>query len=226
MMNGKAPNIGRPRNLRGGAGVAAVIAVLAGIYLFWGSNGNEQLTPVQIPDLVSELPPAVEPKTVTKALATGNLAAFVVKPERKPVAELFFLDGAGKTRSIKEWRDRVVLVNLWATWCAPCRKEMPELAGLERRYGSKDFEVVAISLDRESAKAATFLEETQARGLKLYVDPTSKSIELLSALGLPATVLIDRQGREIGRLLGPADWTSPEALRLISVALNEANPGS
>jgi len=226
-MNGRVPNNTERRPLRGGFGLAAVLAVLAAIYMVWGSNGNEQLTPVPLPDTSASEQSTAGPEVVTKALATGNLAAFVVKPERKPVAEFYFQDETGKTRSIKEWRDRVVLVNLWATWCAPCRKEMPALAGLQKRYGSKDFEVVAVSVDREGAKAAgPFLDETQSRALRLYVDPTSKSIELLTALGLPATVLIDRQGREVGRLLGPADWTSPEALRLITTALAEATPGS
>jgi hypothetical protein len=98
---------------------------------------------------------------------------------------------------------------------------------LQRRFGSKDFEVVAISVDRGGpTMAQKFLDETQSRLLRLYVDPSAKSIETISALGLPATVLIDRQGREIGRLLGPADWTSPEAYRLINVAINETQTGS
>ena len=104
---------------------------------------------------------------------------------------------------------------------------MPSLAALERRFGSNDFEVVAISVDREGAKvAAPFLAETGSTELRLYVDPTARSIEMLTALGLPATVLIDRQGREIGRMLGPADWSSPEAHRLINLAINEGQPGS
>ena len=141
--------------------------------------------------------------------------------------ELVFFDGTGKQRSLSEWRGQVVLLNLWASWCGPCRKEMPSLAALQRRFGSKDFEVVAISVDRGGAKVAQqFLEETQSRLLRLYVDPSAKSIETITALGLPATVLIDREGKEIGRLLGPADWTSPEAYRLINLAINESQTGS
>jgi hypothetical protein len=104
---------------------------------------------------------------------------------------------------------------------------MPSLAAVQRRFGSGDFEVVAVSLDRDGAKAAQkFLEETQSRTLRLYVDPSAKLLETITALGLPATVLIDRRGREIGRLLGPADWTSPEALQLINLAINESETGS
>jgi hypothetical protein len=100
---------------------------------------------------------------------------------------------------------------------------MPSLEALQRRFGSKDFEVVAISVDRGGVKVAqSFLDETHSGLLRLYVDPSAKAIETLRALGLPVTVLIDREGKEIGRLLGPADWSSPEALRLINVAINEA----
>lgn len=208
-------------------GLAALLAVGLAIYMFFWPKGNEADTQVSQPTPNIEQETDLAPKMVTKALATGSLTAFVVKNERKPVADLLFQDESGKTRSLKEWQGRVVLLNLWATWCVPCRKEMPSLAALQRRYGSKDFEVVAISVDREGAKiAAPFLEETQSRALRLYVDPTSKSVELVTALGLPATVLIDRQGREIGRLLGPAEWTSPEALRLVNVAMSETAPGS
>ena len=165
---------------------------------------------------------AAAPSGISKALSTGALAAFLVRPERKPIAGIRFQDGEGKALSISQWKGRVVLINLWATWCAPCRKEMPDLARLQKELGSKDFEVVAISVDRKGAAAsADFLKETGADNLKLYVEPTTAILNDLQALGLPATVLIDRQGKEIGRLLGPADWSSPEALTLIKAALAE-----
>jgi thiol-disulfide isomerase/thioredoxin len=159
---------------------------------------------------------------VSKDLARGALAAFVVKPKRNVVPDLVFLNEEGKQVSIEDWRGRVVLLNLWATWCAPCRKEMPDLAKLQETLGSKDFEVVAISVDRKGAEAsAAFLIETGATALKLYTDKSAQSLDVLQAVGLPATLLIDRQGREIGRLLGPAHWASPEALTLIKEAINE-----
>jgi hypothetical protein len=99
---------------------------------------------------------------------------------------------------------------------------MPDLAKLQKQLGSDDFEVVAISVDRKGAEAsAAFLKETGADGLRLYVEPTTAILNDIQALGLPATVLIDRQGREIGRLLGPADWASPEAIALVKAALAE-----
>jgi thiol-disulfide isomerase/thioredoxin len=159
---------------------------------------------------------------VTRALATGSLTAFVIHPKRPTVADLAFTDASNKQRSLGEWRGRVVLVNLWATWCSPCRKEMPSLADLERKLGSKDFEVVAISLDRQGAEAAApFLKDTAADGLALYLDPTAASLDQLRAIGLPASVLVDRQGNEIGRMLGPAEWSSPEAIALVKAALAE-----
>ncbi len=137
--------------------------------------------------------------------------------------EVSFQDAGGKARSLAEWRGRVVLLNLWATWCGPCREEMPELARLQEDLGSPDFEVVALSLDRAGAEvAAPFLAKIGAGSLAVYLDPSGEALHEFSAIGLPATILIDRQGKEIGRLLGPARWASPEAFALIRTALQEA----
>jgi thiol-disulfide isomerase/thioredoxin len=166
------------------------------------------------------------PGSITRAMATGPLAAFVVKPQRPAVAELAFADGEGKPLKLSDWRGKVILVNLWATWCAPCRKEMPALAALQSKLGGEDFEVLAISIDRKGAAASlAFLDEAKATVLKLYVDPSSKALGALQAIGLPASVLVDRDGREIGRLLGPAEWNAPEAERLIRAAIAEGGAG-
>lgn len=223
-MTGFQPLLG---SLKAIGAIAGIVACVAVIYLVSGSNGN---APVSRP-VTAELPGAEagsgEVNKVTRALAKGALSAFLVKAERPLAPELKFFDAQGKPRTLKEWQGQVVLVNLWASWCGPCRKEMPSLEALQRRFGSKDFEVVAISVDRGGVKVAQqFLEETQSRLLRLYVDPSAKAIETLRALGLPVTVLIDREGKEIGRLLGPADWSSPEALQLINVAINEGQTES
>lgn len=157
-----------------------------------------------------------------KAFAVGPMAAFLVKADRPAVPDLVFKDSAGSEVKLSKWQGRVVLLNLWATWCAPCRKEMPTLNDVQKQLGSKDFEVVALSVDRKGLEAsAAFLKETDADALGLYVDETSKSLESLQAFGLPATLLIDRKGREIGRLLGPAEWNSAEAVALMKAALSE-----
>lgn len=194
----------------------AVIAAITGIYLFQAEGRKAG------PESQAASPTAPGPSGISKDLATGTLAAFLVKPDRPALADAAFQDAEGKSLKLSDWKGRVALVNLWATWCAPCRKEMPDLAKLQKELGSDDFEVVAISVDRKGAEAsAAFLKETGADSLRLYVEPTTAILNDIQALGLPATVLIDRQGREIGRLLGPADWASPEAIALVKAALAE-----
>ena len=158
-----------------------------------------------------------------KAFAVGHMAAFLVKADRPAVPDLAFKDSTGNQISLSKWQGRVVLLNLWATWCAPCRKEMPTLNEVQKQLGSKDFEVVALSVDRKGLEASTaFLKETKADALGLYIDETTTSLNMLQSLGLPVTLLIDRKGREIGRLLGPAEWNSAEAIALMKAALAEA----
>ncbi|MBI2718654.1 MAG: TlpA family protein disulfide reductase [Rhizobiales bacterium] len=192
--------------------VLAGLAVVAGIY---GFRAGERKA-------ASAVTTAAPATAITRAMATGKLAAFLVKPERVAVADIEFQNGDGKPVKLSDWRGRIVLVNLWATWCVPCRKEMPTLAALQAKLGSKDFEVVAISVDRKGLDVSgAFLKEIGATALKLYAEPTAQILNDLQALGLPATLLIDRQGREVGRLLGAAEWDSPEAVALIQAALAE-----
>jgi thiol-disulfide isomerase/thioredoxin len=189
----------------------ALIAAATGVYLKGEGDGKVET--------VSAPPPQ---GGVSRALATGDMTAFVVKGERKPVPEVSFTAENGAALSLDQWKGRVTLVNLWATWCAPCRKEMPALAALQKDMGSKDFEVVAISVDRKGLDAsAKFLNEVGAAALKLYADPSTDALTKFQAVGLPASILIDRQGREIGRLLGPAEWNSSDAKALITAALAE-----
>jgi thiol-disulfide isomerase/thioredoxin len=156
----------------------------------------------------------------TVKLNTGHMAAFVYKAEPAALPEVRFVDAAGKERTLKDWKGRVVLVNLWATWCAPCRKEMPDLDRLQAELGSDAFEVVAVSVDRSGvAGAQKFLDQVGTKKLALYADPTAKLASELKAIGLPATLLIGRDGREIGRLTGPAEWASDDAKRLIEAAV-------
>lgn len=156
-----------------------------------------------------------------KAYAKGDMTTFVPRKTRDLVADLKFADKTGAERSITEWRGRVVLLNLWATWCAPCRKEMPSLNRLQTRLGGDDFEVVAVSIDRKGLKASgAFLKETEATDLALYVDKSGKIARDIKSFGLPVTVLIGRDGEEIGRLIGPAEWDSEDAVALIEATIN------
>ena len=200
---------------RAGLAALGLVVLLTGGYGLYVGQG------AQAPDAAA-VAGGDTPGRVTRALATGTLAAFVVHPEPKPVAEISFHDAEQNPLSLSQWKGRVVLVNLWATWCGPCRKEMPELAKLQHLLGSEDFEVVAISVDRQGAEVARpFLETVGAEALTLYLDPSTKVLADFKAVGLPASILIDRSGREIGRMFGPADWASPEAVRLIGTAIAE-----
>ena len=153
-------------------------------------------------------------------LSTGEMAAFVFRKTPEAIPEFTFEDGGGATKTLADWKGKVVLLNLWATWCAPCRKEMPALDRLQKELGGDTFEVIALSVDRQGAPASKkFLEETKVANLKLYVESTSKSIGMLRAAGLPTTILIDKDGLEIGRLAGPAEWDSADAKRLIGSML-------
>ena len=189
--------------------IAAAVALVVGVYLM--GSGESKL------EAGGDTGGAIG-----KELATGTMAAFVIKPRRPAVPEVTFTDASGKALTLADWKGRVILVNLWATWCAPCRKEMPDLAALQTELGGKDFEVVAISVDRKGVeKSSEFLKEIGVTSLTLYADPTTAALNTLQAPGLPATVLIDRNGHEIGRLLGPAEWDSPEAKTLIRAAIGE-----
>jgi thiol-disulfide isomerase/thioredoxin len=192
----------------------AAVAGFAAVYVTLGRPDNAA-KPVPVK---AAAPPAAPAATAPAAkLNVGEVAAFVFKKEPEVLAEISFVDGEGKSRTLKDWQGRVVLLNLWATWCAPCRKEMPGLARLQREMGSAKFEVVALAVDRAGADAAKkFLDSIDANGLALYVDATARSGTALRAVGMPTTILVDAQGREIGRLTGPAEWDTAEAKRLVA----------
>jgi thiol-disulfide isomerase/thioredoxin len=159
-------------------------------------------------------------KSPLAGLNTGPVAAFVIKPKPVEVPQFSFATADGGTKSLKDWQGKVVLLNLWATWCVPCREEMPALDKLQAALGGKDFDVVAINIDKGGPeKAQSFLKEIGVTDLPLYTDPTGKLFSVLRAIGMPTTLLIDGKGNEIGRLAGPADWASPEAKKLIEAAI-------
>lgn len=120
-----------------------------------------------------------------------------------------------------DFKGKVVLLNIWATWCHPCREEMPALDKLQKDLGGDDFEVVAMNIDRGSPdKAKDFLKEVKAENLAFYRDPSGRLFTKLKAVGMPTTLLVNRDGEELGRLVGPAEWDSPEAVRLIQAAID------
>jgi thiol-disulfide isomerase/thioredoxin len=216
----------RPGSARAGlstAAWAAAIAALAGfvaVYVTLGRPDNAVRPVVQTPTPEPRQPAEAPAGPGTNPLSQGQMAAFVFRKAPEALPEVKFLDAAGKERSLADWRGKVVLLNLWATWCLPCRKEMPALDRLQREMGSDTFQVVAVSVDRTGLPGARkFLADTGAETLALYADPTARMGVALRAAGLPATLLLDREGREIGRLLGPAEWDGEDAKRLIGAAM-------
>lgn len=149
-----------------------------------------------------------------------DMPAFVYKPTPEPLAEVSFTDASGAPMTLADFKGKTILLNLWATWCAPCREEMPALDRLEKELGSDSFQVVALAVDRAGPDAAQkFLDEIGVASLKLYSDTTTRSGSALRAIGMPTTILIDAEGREIGRLPGPYEWDAPEAQALIKAEL-------
>lgn len=155
----------------------------------------------------------------------GQLGEFSVHPTPKPTPDIHFTDANGVTRSLADFSGRVVLLNFWATWCAPCVEEMPALDRLQGRLGGPDFAVVAISIDRQGADVvAPFLEKLGIGQLARYFDRSGASMRAFALRGLPTTLLIDEQGREIGRLEGAAHWDSPQAEAFIRHFLPARQP--
>jgi len=180
--------------------LVAFLAVAAGVATYlWTRSGSD-----------AEPAPAVT--------TAGKLFAIHRTPQ--PLADLAFENGEGRKLTLAQFGGKPVLLNIWATWCVPCREEMPALDRLQQKLGGKDFEVVALSIDSGGVPAVKrFYEETGVRSLAIYVDPSMRATSSLHVVGVPTTVLIDRKGREIGRHTGPAQWDGEDALQAIKTRL-------
>ena len=197
-------------------GIAGVVVGLAGVY------GIATLTRNVGGDAACR--PAVELAKNLAPFARGEVAAVNVAKSPLKVPALAFQDAAGAPLTLEHWRGRTVLLNLWATWCVPCRKEMPALDALEQRLGGPRFEVVAINIDtRDAGKPKEWLKEVGVQKLAYYADPTARTFQDLKAVGrafgMPTTLLINPQGCEIASIAGPAKWASDDAIKLIQAAL-------
>ena len=197
-------------------GLAGVAVGWAGIYgiTTLGSNAGGDMA----------CRPAVELARKVGPLARGEVAAVTVAKTPLRVPALAFQDARGKPLSLENWRGRTVLLNLWATWCVPCRKEMPALDALQQRLGGPKFEVVAVNIDtRDPDKPKAWLNEVGIHNLAYYADPNARTFQDLKsigrAFGMPTTLLIDPNGCEIGTIAGPAEWASDDAVKLIEAAL-------
>jgi thiol-disulfide isomerase/thioredoxin len=150
----------------------------------------------------------------------GGFANYVEAKELKPVPAIRFMDASGRVMTLEDFRGRVVVLNLWATWCTPCVAEMPTLDRLQQQLGEEDAIVLALSIDRGGQEAVKeFYEKTGVSHLKVFVDPTMRAQSDIGILGLPTTLIIDREGRERGRLVGPAEWDDAAAVDLVRRAM-------
>jgi thiol-disulfide isomerase/thioredoxin len=161
-------------------------------------------------------------------LARGEVAAVNIAATPQRLPELTFTDAAGQPHRLADFRGRTVLLNLWATWCVPCRKEMPALDALQAKLGDDKFQVVAVNIDtRNLDKPKAWLDEVGIKGLGYFADPSAKVFQELKsvgkAIGMPTTLLVDPQGCELGTLAGPAEWVSDDAIRLIETAKGRAS---
>ena len=157
-------------------------------------------------------------------LVGGEVAAFQIARTPQKLDELAFTAPNGRPTTLASYSGKVTLLNLWATWCAPCRQEMPALDRLQAALGGDDFTVVPVSIDTAGPeRPAQFLQSVGNKNLPLNVDPSTKIFEELKsrslALGLPVTILLDRNGCHLGHMNGPAEWDSPEGRRLIEAAI-------
>ena len=174
--------------------------------------------------------PAVELARKIAPLAHGEVAALTMATAPLRLPDLAFDDAGGQPKQLSDWRGRMVLVNLWATWCVPCRKEMPALDELQAKLGGTDFEVVAINIDtRDPEKPKNFLKDANLTRLGYFSDPKAKVFQDLKsvgrALGMPTSVLVDGQGCEIATIAGPAEWASDDAIKLIQAAMKPVKAG-
>ena len=181
----------RLKLLIGAAAALVVITLIAG-GAYWATNTARE----------TEAPAPAPPAT---AAPSEKGFAFSALETPRELPELRFIDGQGREMTLEEFKGKTILLNIWATWCVPCREEMPALDRLQAKLGGPGFEVVPLSIDREGLPVVkAFYEELGLKALGIYVDQSGKANRQLGAVGIPTTLLVDREGRELGRTLGPA----------------------
>jgi thiol-disulfide isomerase/thioredoxin len=201
--------------MRGILGICATLIVLAGIY------GMDRLrsNPAD-----AACAPAVKTAAQLTPLVHGEVAALSLAQRPFRVPDLSFKDAAGHDHTLADWRGRTVLLNLWATWCVPCRKEMPALDALAADLAGPHFDVVAVNIDtRDPEKPLAFLKQIGVTRLAYYSDQSAVVYEDLKsagkAFGMPTTLLVDPSGCEIGNMAGPAEWASDDGVKLVRTAV-------
>ncbi|MBZ0162777.1 MAG: TlpA family protein disulfide reductase [Notoacmeibacter sp.] len=202
--------------------LAAAVAGAVAIYVRNAPDGNGGA------QMAGTCPANPARSAAIDAAAKGEVAAMQVADPQQ-LGDIGFTGPDGQAMTLADFAGKTILLNLWATWCAPCRAEMPALDRLQQQIGGEEFEVVAINIDTgELSKPAKFLDEINVLSLPLYHDQTMGVFNAFKkrslALGLPTTMLIDGDGCLMAKINGPAEWDSPDAVRLIDAALNAGQP--
>ena len=207
---------GRRRRLA----IVTVWAASAAVLLLIGYDlGSRLLSPRKA------VPPVAMP-AVTLSAAAANPLELSLFDQPRAVPEIGFADDRGHHLTLADFRGKVVLLNIWATWCVPCREEMPALDRLQAQLGGDDFLVLPLSIDRTGLPAVKrFYEELGLQRLGIYIDASGVASRALGAPGVPTTLLIARDGREVARKMGAAEWDGPEMVGLIRRQI-EARPAS
>jgi thiol-disulfide isomerase/thioredoxin len=158
--------------------------------------------------------------------AVDRPARLVVHEKPRPVPDISFTDETGGALNLSDLRNRVIVLNVWATWCFPCREEMPSLDRLHSKFDPRDVAVIALSNDRKGlGPVRKFFDEVGVKNLSLYNDASARALRELGLVGLPGTLVIDRAGREIGRLVGGAKWDSPEMVDFLKIQVERTPRG-
>lgn len=198
---------------------AAALAVVIGAAILYGKGP-------QLGKEAASCPRATAAAARLAPLAEGQLAALEVDSHPKPAVDISFKDADGRKLTLADFRGRNVLLNLWATWCVPCRAEMPALDRLEAKRGDADFQVVAVNIDTNRLdRPRAFLDEAGVKTLKRYSDPSADAFEALKvagkALGLPTSLLVDAEGCELAVMAGPAPWDSPAGEKVVAAMIGK-----
>jgi len=211
-----------------GVGLAAIaLGIGIGVYGILGTSGN---TPDELAQNSGAEPASAGcPASLARGksldpLATGDIAAFRALDEPLDMTTIKFVDGDGNPKTLADWKGKIILFNLWATWCPPCREEMPYFEALQTTKGGDTFQVVPVSIDLgDASKPKTFYAQTGLKELPFMHDNSMNAFHDLKkkavALGMPTTLLVDRNGCGLGVLNGPAHWAGPDAIKLIEAAI-------
>ncbi|WP_233280569.1 TlpA disulfide reductase family protein [Devosia rhizoryzae] len=215
MSNSSAAQTGRKRWMLPVTLAGAVLALAIASWIYLGNAAQAMSCPAQ--------GPAAQ---VIDAAATGELAALMGTGTGRGYQDMAFKDASGADKTIADFKGKALLVNFWASWCVPCREEMPALDAIATQYNSDKFEVLPINLDIGEGgllKAQEFLAEGQFQNLPLYADNTFAAFDRLKreavAVGLPATLLLDADGCELAVLQGPAEWHSPDGEAVVKALM-------